>query len=128
MHLRTVLIADDSPEWRSAIAEILHPAYPVVRQVGRGDEVIAAASLIDPDLITLDVSMPGISGLNLLPRLRTLFPNTTIVIVTTNSDRLYVAEAYQRGADAYILKANAQRDLPPALQNARVPRQPAARA
>lgn len=120
MNDSSVLIADDNPEWRSVIADMLRSQYDTVHQVERGDEVIPAASLLHPDAITLDVSMPGISGLNLLPQLRAAFPDTVIIIVTTNSSKLYVEEAYRRGADGYVFKGNALSDLIPALQAVKV--------
>ena len=128
MTFPTVLIADDNPEWRSVIADILRSEYDVVRQVERGDEVLAAACALQPDFITLDVSMPGISGLNVLPHLRQALPHTVIVMVSTNSSKLYVDEAYRRGADGYVSKSSAWRDLVPTLQAARAPRLSALRA
>ena len=128
MTFPTVLIADDNPEWRSVIADILRSEYEVVRHIERGDEVLAAACALQPDFITLDVSMPGISGLNVLPHLRQALPHTVIVMVSTNSSKLYVDEAYRRGADGYVSKSSAWRDLVPTLQAARAPRRSALRA
>jgi len=121
LNLPTALIADDNAEWRSVIAEVLRADYDVVCIVARGDEVMAKASVLRPDLVTLDVSMPGISGIQLLPRLRTLLPNARILIVTANSAELYVQEAYRRGADGYVLKSNVWRDLPPPAKQVTAP-------
>jgi DNA-binding NarL/FixJ family response regulator len=60
--------------------------------------------------------MPGISGLQLLPELRSAMPNAVIVIVTITSDQLYMDEACRRGADGYVLKRNALDDLIPAIR------------
>jgi two-component system, NarL family, response regulator DesR len=128
LNLPTALIADDNSEWRAAIARMLGPGYDVVCQIAHGDQVIASASRFKPDFVTLDISMPGTSGLKLLPRLRTLLPNATIVILSTNSDDLYIQEAYRRGADSYVLKTRAWRDLIPALESGRLARQQIARA
>jgi DNA-binding NarL/FixJ family response regulator len=124
----TALIAHDSPEWCSVISHMLSSHYDVVGSISDGDEVLASASALQPDFLTLDVTMPGTSGLNLLPKLRALVPAATIVIVTTHSSDLYVKEAYQRGADGYVLKANAWQDLLPALQNGRTVREALVRA
>jgi len=119
LNLPTALIADDNAEWRSLIAEVLRSEYDVVCLVARGDEVITNAAAFKPDLVTLDVSMPGTSGIQLLPELRALLPDAMVVIVTTNSTDLYRQEAYRRGADGYVLKTDAWRDLVSSLQNGR---------
>ena len=113
----TVLIADDNSEWQTNIARILGAEYAVLAFVARGDEVVATAMILQPEVVTLDVSMPGVSGLNLLPELRAALPGAVIVIVTTTSNKLYIDEAYQRGANGYVLKRKALSDLVPAIQN-----------
>lgn len=106
MTRKSVLIAEDNSEWQRVIAGILEEAYEVVGLVGRGDEVIAAANRHQPDVVSLDVSLPGISGMNLLPALRAALPDALIVIVSATADDLYRREALERGADAYIRKSN----------------------
>ena len=116
MDLPSVLIADDNAAWRAIIARILEPECKIVCFATRGDEVIRQATTLQPDVITLDVSMPGISGLQLLPKLRSTMPNAVIVIVTITSDPLYMEEARLRGANGYVLKRNAVADLIPAIR------------
>lgn len=116
MDLPSVLIADDSSAWRAIIARILEPECKIICFATRGDEVIRQATALQPDVITLDVSMPGISGLQLLPGLRSALPNAVIVIVTITSDQLYMDEARIRGADGYVLKRNALAELIPAIR------------
>lgn len=117
----TALIADDHPEWRAIIARILEPAYEVIGFAERGDQVLELATGLHPQVITLDVSMPGLSGLNALPPLRAALPDTVIVMVATNSSKLYREEAYARGADAYVLKGDAFEQLLPAIGAGRRP-------
>lgn len=62
--------------------------------------------------------MPGISGLKLLPELRAAMPKAVIVMVSTESSKLYVSEAHRRGADAYVAKRRTGSDLIPAIQSA----------
>jgi DNA-binding NarL/FixJ family response regulator len=78
---------------------------------------VRQATELQPHVITLDVSKPGISGLQLLPELRSAMPKAVIIIVTITSDQLYMDEARKRGADGYVLKRNALADLIPAIQN-----------
>jgi DNA-binding NarL/FixJ family response regulator len=116
MNLPSVLIADDSAAWRAIIARIVEPECRIVGFATRGDEVIRQAAALQPDVIALDVSMPGISGLQLLPKLRSAMPKAVIVIVTVTSDQIYLDEARIRGADGYVLKRNALADLIPAIR------------
>jgi len=110
------MIADDSAAWRAIISRIVEPEYRIVGFATRGDEVVRQAAALQPDAITLDVSMPGVSGLQVLPKLRSALPNAVIVIVTVTSSQLYMDEARLRGADAYVVKRNALADLIPAIQ------------
>jgi two-component system, NarL family, response regulator DesR len=112
---RTVLIADDNAQWREIIARILQPEYAVVGFAERGDELLARAAALHPDVITLDVSMPGRSGLAVLPELRRALPGAVLIILTTTSNKLYRDEADHRGADGYVLKNRALHELVPAI-------------
>ncbi|HEX6545617.1 MAG TPA: response regulator transcription factor, partial [Bryobacteraceae bacterium] len=98
MDIPSLLIADDSAEWRVIIARILEQICSVVGFATRGDDVVRQATELQPHVITLDVSMPGISGLQLLPELRSAMPKAVIIIVTITSDQLYMDEARKRGA------------------------------
>jgi DNA-binding NarL/FixJ family response regulator len=111
-----VLIADDNPEWCDLIARILQPNYDIAGFVTRGNEVIVQALALQPQVITLDLSMPEASGMQALPALRKAMPDAVIVVVSVTSNRLYVAEACQRGADGYVAKRRTLSDLIPAIQ------------
>lgn len=116
-----MLIADDSSEWCAILTRILQPEFNIAGVVVRGDHVVSRAVALRPDIVTLDVSMPGISGLQLLPQLRSTMPNTVIVVVTAATEQLYMDEAHSRGADGYVLKGSALTDLIPAIQKGRQP-------
>ena len=118
MRRPTVLIADDNPEWRTVIAGLFEGHYQVLGFVASGDEVVTRAVSLQPDIITLDISMPGKSGLDLVPELRITVPHAAIIIVTTTPTRIYIDEAYRRGAHGYVLKRNVRSHLLPAVQEA----------
>lgn len=67
------LVAEDDEEWQKIIVHILEVDYDLAGVVERGDQIIDTAQRFLPDVITLDVSMPGQSGLQALPRLRAMF-------------------------------------------------------
>ena len=115
------VIADDNAHWRQAIYRVLSACHDVIGYAERGDELIAAASRLRPDIVTLDVSMPGGSGLSVLPALRAALPDAVIVVVSLKSSSIYLEEAFQRGADAYIQKNRVLSDLMPAIAAGRIP-------
>jgi DNA-binding NarL/FixJ family response regulator len=114
----TVLVADDSTEWRAIITRLLMPDFEVIGYVERGDELVTQATRLHPEIVTLDVAMPGQSGLNALPALRVALPNA-IVVISTISTAIYKEEAFRRGANAYVAKARVLSDLLPAIAGSR---------
>lgn len=98
------LVAEDNEEWQKIIIHILEIDYDLAGVVDRGDQIIDTAQKFLPDLITLDIAMPGQSGLQALPRLRSMLPNAIIVVISTTATPIYMEEAFARGADGYIEK------------------------
>ena len=118
-----ILLAEDHPQMSEVIASFLSREHDVIEIVGDGNEVLPAAERLSPEVIVLDVSMPGRSGLQILPELRIRMPFVAIVILTGHSEPIYVEEAFRRGADGYVLKSNLMRDLLPTICTAIFTRQ-----
>ncbi|MGN9788592.1 response regulator [Nonomuraea sp. ZG12] len=97
-----VLIADDQDLVRSGLAALLalEDDIEVVAEVGRGDEVVAAADEHDPDVILLDIEMPGLSGLEVAARLR----DRKVIIVTTFGRPGYLNRALDAGVAGFVVK------------------------
>ena len=106
-----LLVVDDNATWRETISGILEADHELVGTVDRGDEIMESAERLCPDVITLDVSLPGMSGLNVLPRLRKACPRAIIVIVSATATPIYREEASLRGADGYVEKRRVFSDL-----------------
>jgi two-component system, NarL family, response regulator DesR len=106
-----------------AILSVLSPEYEVVAIVRNGNDVLPAAEEHSPEAIVLDVSMPGRSGLQVLPELRIRMPFVAVVILTAHSESIYMEEAFSRGADEYVLKNNLLKDLLPSVSTALLRRQ-----
>lgn len=104
MPLRRILLAEDHPLMGDLIASVLLREYELVATVRNGNEILSVAEQSSPEAIVLDVSMPGRSGLQVLPELRARMPFIAIVVLTTHSDPIYLEEALRRGADGYVLK------------------------
>lgn len=101
-----VLLADDQALVRGALASLLslEPDLEVVAQVGRGDEVVAAALASEPDVALLDVEMPGLDGLAATAALLAARPQTRVAIVTTFGRPGYLRRALEAGATGFVVK------------------------
>jgi two-component system response regulator DesR len=115
-----ILIAEDQAMVREAIAGLLalENDFEVVAQVGRGDEVLAAAQASEPDVALLDIEMPGANGLEVLGRLVERRPDCRILILTTFGRPGYLRRAMEGGAAGFLLKDAPIADLASAIRRA----------
>ncbi|WP_031466770.1 response regulator transcription factor [Sciscionella sediminilitoris] len=106
----TVLLADDQAMVRGALATVLRmePDIEVVGEVGTGDEVLPAAKEYEPDVVLLDVQMPGKDGLTVAGELRVQLPSAKVIICTTFGRPGYLSRAMSAGAAGFVVK-----DSPP---------------
>lgn len=101
-----ILLADDQALIRSALAALLEldDEFEVVAQVGRGDEVVAAAVAAAPDVALLDIEMPGIDGLAAAAALHEQVPGCRVLMVTTFGRPGYLRRAMEAGAAGFVVK------------------------
>ena len=113
-----VLLADDQALVRGALAALLdlEPDLEVVAQVGRGDEVLAAARSSQAEVCLLDIEMPGLTGLEVAEQLRTELPAVRSLIVTTFGRPGYVRRALDAGAAGFLVKDTPARELADAVR------------
>jgi DNA-binding NarL/FixJ family response regulator len=101
-----ILLVDDHPLTRSALSGLLtQHGFDVAGEASDGSEAIEAASRIQPDLILLDLSMPGMDGLTALPRLREAAPDCEVVVLTASGTEENLLGAIRAGAAGYLLKS-----------------------
>ena len=114
-----VLLMDDDPDVRGLLQVMLDEdeRFSVVGQAGDGAEGLRLAGLSRPDVVVLDLHMPGMDGLAALPRLRASLPEARIVVVSAFPDPYTLLDAVERGADSYIDKSRAWCELIPALSS-----------
>tara|TARA_Y100000590_G_scaffold419526_1_gene521333 strand:+ start:31 stop:615 length:585 start_codon:yes stop_codon:yes gene_type:complete len=111
-----VVIAEDEAIVRLDLKEILEEeGYEVVADTGRGDHAVELVDQYQPDLVILDVKMPGIDGLSAAKKI-TSKQDTAVLILTAFSQREFVAKAAEAGALAYLVKPYQRDDLLPAIQ------------
>lgn len=101
-----LLLADDQHLVRGALAALLslESDLEVVAEVGRGDEVVAAAQQAAPDVALVDVEMPGMDGIEVTAQLRKAVPQCRVLIVTTFGRPGYVRRALEAGASGFVVK------------------------
>jgi len=113
----TVLLADDHPLVCNGLKAMLEPAFSVVAMVHDGNDVLAATLRHQPDLVLLDLSLPGPNGLVLTRLLKKLAEPPRVVVVTMHADQVYIDEAVRAGADGYLLKTARATELRHALRD-----------
>src|SRR2546421_12480149 len=101
-----ILLVDDHPLTRSALAGLLiQHGFDVVGEASDGEEAIETAARLEPDLILLDLSMPGLDGLSALPRLREAAPKCEVGGLTASGTEEDLLGAIRGGAAGYLLKS-----------------------
>lgn len=105
MALPTVLLADDHALFRDGIASLLRAGgLQVIGHAANGAEAVSLARELRPDLILMDVNMPGVSGLDATRAIKTEMPDIKVVMLTVSDDDADLFESVRSGADGYILK------------------------
>jgi DNA-binding NarL/FixJ family response regulator len=101
-----ILLVDDHPITRSALTALLvQHGFDVVGEAADGAEAIGEAGRLAPDLVLLDLSMPGLDGLEALPRLRDAAPACEVVVLTASGTEENLLGAIRGGAAGYLLKS-----------------------
>jgi two-component system nitrate/nitrite response regulator NarL len=113
-----VLVADDHAIVRTGIRHVLEtePGFSVVGEASNGSEALALALELRPDVAVLDISMPGVSGLQTAAELRRQLPETRIVVLSMHDNTEYVLESLRVGVHGYLLKDSAAAELGGAIR------------
>ena len=113
-----ILLADDHGVMRAGLRALLEaaPGIDIVEEAGNGEEAIHLAGELNPDILLLDIGMPGIGGIEATRRLKQSFPQMKVLILTAYEDESLLREAVTAGASGYIIKRAAQEELIAAIQ------------
>jgi two-component system response regulator DesR len=113
-----LLLADDQALVRGALVALLalEPDLEVVAEVGRGDEVVDAARRARPDVVLMDVDMPGLDGISASAAVRAAVPSCRVLVVTTFGRPGYLQRAMAAGASGFVVKDTPARRLADAVR------------
>ncbi|XEA93232.1 response regulator [Xanthomonas sp. DAR 80977] len=108
-----MLVVDDHPLLREGMAAVLaaQPDLQLVGEAGDGPQALQAYRTLRPDLVLLDLQLPGMGGIEVIVALRKEFPQARIVVVTASRGDVQAVRALEAGASGYLLKSGLRRDL-----------------
>jgi DNA-binding NarL/FixJ family response regulator len=115
-----VLLADDHAILREGLASLIEkqPDILVVGEAEDGSECLEKTSALIPDVVVLDIKLPGMSGIEVCKQLKTSHPLIKVIMLSMYEDYEYVNQALQAGADGYLLKKVASSELVSAVRKA----------
>lgn len=113
-----ILIADDHGVMRAGLRAILEdePEIEVVGVAADGEEAVHLAGVLHPEIVLLDIGMPGLDGIEATRQLRQISANTLVLILSVYEDESLLREAIKAGASGYIIKRAAEDELIGAIQ------------
>ena len=106
-----ILLVDDHPLVCEGLKALLEPRYEVVGMVHDGLLVLSATTKTRPDLVLLDLGLPGKLGLDVCRELKAKFPALKVLVVSMQAERIYTEEALRAGAAGFLLKLSSEQDF-----------------
>ncbi len=109
----TVLLVDDHRLLREGIKSLLEkaPDIEVVGEASEGGEAVAKAQQLCPDIVLMDITMPGMNGLEATRQIKALRPATKVLILSMHESNQYISQFLRSGASGYVLKDSAASEL-----------------
>jgi len=113
-----ILITDDHANVRRGLREILFDAFPgaLFSEASNGDEVLNQLVLSPPDILLLDINMPGRSGFEVLKDVKRIYPQIPVIMVSVQAESQYALRCLRAGAAEYVNKNSASEELAPAIR------------
>jgi len=111
-----VLLVDDHREVLTSVSRVLAPEFEIAAVATNGHETLEASQRVDPDIIVLDIAMPGLDGFQTARELKRAGSRAAIVFLTMYESEEYVAEGFRAGGRGYVVKTRAHEDLARAMK------------
>jgi two-component system, NarL family, response regulator NreC len=108
-----VLVADESADMRQRLRVLLesYPEFVVVGDASAGQQALNHIQSLQPEVVIMDVSIPGLNGISITERLMELSPETRVIILSMQGEPEHVYPALQAGAQGYLLKESVDREV-----------------
>lgn len=120
-----ILLADDHQIFREALRSLLekYPDIEVVGEASNSEEVQQLASSLAPDIVCMDIGMPGLNGIDATKQLKARLPRIQVIALSSYAEAVYIIDMMRAGASAYVTKASGGKDLLKAIEAAKHKRQ-----
>ena len=117
---KRILLVDDHPVLRKGLARLIDskPDFAVCGEAGNADQAMVLMRELKPDLVIVDIGLPGASGIDLTKTIRAEFPQVPILVLSMHEEALYATRALRAGATGYIVKQDAVENIAAAMTDA----------
>src|SRR5207247_8379831 len=115
---KRIVIVDDHPLFRKGLEELIQSddSFAVCGQAGNAAEAMDVIRKLNPELVIVDLSLPGANGIELIKNIRAEFPKLTILVLSMHDESLYAVRALRAGAQGYVMKHEAMANVIQAIQ------------
>src|SRR5207247_5004692 len=115
---KPIVIVDDHPLFRKGLEQLIHSdgGFMVCGEAGDAAEAMEVIRKLHPDLVIVDLSLPGANGIELIKNIRAEFPKLTILVLSMHDESLYAVRALRAGAQGYVMKHEAMANVIQAIQ------------
>src|SRR6476619_134270 len=110
---KRIVIVDDHPLFRKGLQELIHSdnSFAVCGEAGSASEAMEVIRKLHPDLVIVDLSLPGANGIELIKNIRAEYPKLPILVLSMHDESLYALRAMRAGADGYVMKHEAMANV-----------------
>ncbi len=114
----SILVVEDHPSLRLSVVTWLQCRFPdcLVQNVGSGEEALEHARTPDPDIVLMDINLPGIDGIEATRRMKAEAPKTAVIMLTTHESPHHRLAAVKAGASGYVAKRDMEKQLEAAIE------------
>ncbi|MDO4753915.1 MAG: response regulator transcription factor [Bacillota bacterium] len=115
--MKKIFVTDDHTMVRDAFVKVLELTNNtiVVGSASSGEECLEKLAVAEPDVLLLDINMPGMNGIDVLKEVKSKYPAVKVIMLTVHDDHAYIADAVKSGADGYVLKGSEVETLEKAI-------------
>jgi DNA-binding NarL/FixJ family response regulator len=118
-NVKKVFLVEDHPVYAEGLVDILksEPDLAVCGQAGSAEEALRQIPKLAPDLVLVDITLPGMSGLDLIKRLRPKYPEIKLLVISMREEQLYAARVLRAGGDGYVMKQQDPEEIIDAIRD-----------